>query len=222
MKTLGIAIPIYKNHVSFLEKLLDVISQSTILPDQVSVSISSYEDFKVNKKYNFDLIISQTKEHKYTAQNRNIAASKLDTDIISFIDGDDLPHIQRNEYIIKSFKNTECKALVHDYKNGQDFNFLTQKYQIKDEDLLINYLDIWNDSCPFALPSNNIHIPYHNAHISIAKDIFHNFKYNEYENESREIWNSHGCAKDSLYTKTLVKNNIKISFLKNKLSLYRK
>jgi hypothetical protein len=74
----------------------------------------------------------------------------------------------------------------------------------------------------FPISFNNVHIPYHNAHLSIIKDIFYNFKYDEYENESSDIWKSHGCAKDSLYTKTLIQNNIKISVLKNKLSLYRK
>jgi hypothetical protein len=214
MKTLGIAIPTYKNHVSFLEKLLDTINQSTILPDQVSVSISNYDTFKLNKKYNFDLILNQTQKYQNVSQNRNIAASKLNTDIISLIDGDDLPYIQRNEFILKSFQNKECKALVHDYKNGRDFNILNVKYEIKDEDLLINYLDIWNDSCPFALPSNNIHIPYHNAHISMTKDIFNTFKYNEDE--------KYKYREDSLYTKTLVQNNINISLLKHKLSLYIK
>lgn len=41
--TIGIAIPTYNNHLIFLNDLLTQISKSTILPKQVSVSISSFD-----------------------------------------------------------------------------------------------------------------------------------------------------------------------------------
>lgn len=71
--TIGIAIPTYKNHLNSLETLLDKISKSTILPNQVSVSISSTEEYIVENNYPFELILTVTNEYKNPSQNRNIA-----------------------------------------------------------------------------------------------------------------------------------------------------
>ena len=110
--TIGIAIPSYGEHVKYLENLLDRISMSTVLPKQVSVSVSSFDGELTFKDYPFELIITNTSEFKNTSQNRNIAASKLTTDIISFIDSDDLPHIKRNEFLLDSIKQGS-KIIVH-------------------------------------------------------------------------------------------------------------
>ena len=60
--TLGIAIPTYSWHLYNLENLLTQISKSTVLPKQVSVSISSFDgEISVND-YPFELIITKNKE----------------------------------------------------------------------------------------------------------------------------------------------------------------
>ncbi len=56
--TLGIAIPTYIGHLNYLTQLLDSLEQSTILPNQVSISISSFDgelnlkDYYVRTKRN--------------------------------------------------------------------------------------------------------------------------------------------------------------------------
>jgi glycosyltransferase involved in cell wall biosynthesis len=210
--TIGIAIPTYKNHLNSLETLLDKISKSTILPNQVSVSISSTEEYIVENKYPFEIILTVTSEYKNPSQNRNIAASKLTTDIISFIDGDDFPHPQRNEFVLKSF-NMGSECVVHNYhKNShlyQDF------FKVKYEDVvrLPKYIDtLYVD--PIYPKSGVEHIDYHCAHISISKELFDKFKYNEDEQVKYK--------EDSYYVRTLVENNHPICFLNNKLTLYLK
>ena len=48
--TLGIAIPTYKNHVGYLQQLLDTIKCSTVLPDIVSIACSNMdEELKLNE-----------------------------------------------------------------------------------------------------------------------------------------------------------------------------
>lgn len=210
--TIGIAIPTYKNHINNIENLLDIISKSTILPKQVSISISSINQYVFNKKYPFELISSVTNETKNPSQNRNTAASKLQTDIISFIDGDDLPHPQRNEFLLEGFKiGSEC--IVHDYiKNSiLNNNFFNIKYD--NPNLFQKYIDtVYYDT---IYPRNSLtHLDYHCAHISITKKLFDNFKFDERE--------SIKFQEDSYYCRTLVENNHFICYLNNKLSQYIK
>lgn len=210
--TIGIAIPTYKNHLNSLETLLDKISKSTILPNQVSLSISSTEEYKVEKNYPFELILTVTNDYKNPSQNRNIAASKLTTDIISFIDGDDFPHPQRNEFILKSFDlGSEC--VVHNYYKKS--HLYEDFFKIKYENIvrLPKHIDtVYNDT---IYPRNkNNHIDYHCAHISVLKELFNEFKYDE-DNQIK-------YKEDSYYVRTLVENNHPICFLNNKLTLYLK
>lgn len=212
--TLGIAIPTYISHVKYLEKLLYTISKSSLLPNQVSVSISSFEGDLYFDDYPFELIISKTSERKNPSQNRNISAGKLNTDIISFIDGDDIPHYKRNEYILNSFQmGSEC--VVHNYYQNSNHGSNWFESDINEIEYYHNYIDSVIDGCPFAVNSNiNNHKDYHCAHISIKKEIFDRFRFDE----SEEIV----YREDSEYTKKLVKNNIKISYMSNRLSQYNK
>lgn len=88
--TIGIDIPVHYKYIPYLEPLLDSISNSTTPPTEVSVSISDCPD-------NFDL-------KEYPFKLRNIAANALSTDIISFIDSDDLSFSNRNEFYFQSGK----------------------------------------------------------------------------------------------------------------------
>jgi hypothetical protein len=212
--TIGIAIPTYVGHINYLNKLLYTISKSSLLPTQVSVSISSFEGELNFEDYPFELIITKTLERKNPSQNRNIAASKLTTDIISFIDGDDLPHHKRNEYILSSFQN-ECNCVVHNYFQNSDHGSNWFESQMDTINYHHNYIDSIIDGCPFALNSDiSNHRDYHCAHISIKKEIFDKIKFDESENIV--------YSEDSEYTKKLIKNDIKISYLSNRLSQYNK
>lgn len=208
--TLGIAIPCHSSHINFINDILDKISQSTILPNQVSISVSSYDGNIELKNYKFELIITKTIERKNACENRNIAASKLSTDIISFIDCDDIPHIKRNEYVIESFRNGAV-AVVHNYLQSNNLNTSFFNSSIGETLFYKDYIDTINDNCTFAFNSSN-HKDYHCAHISVKKEIFETFKYDE----------SIGYipGEDGEYTKRIVKNGFKISYLENKLSLY--
>ena len=113
---LGVAIPCFIKHIDHCYKLLDSINEQSRLPDQVIVSCSSSkpEDF-VKREYKFPLTVITSEERKNSAQNRNIAASKLDTDVISFIDADDIMHPQRLEVIENAFKHGANPSLGKSY-----------------------------------------------------------------------------------------------------------
>jgi len=208
--TLGIAIPTYSGHIEFLKNLLLQISNSTVLPNQVSVSISSFDGEILFDEYPFELIITKTKEFRNPSQNRNIAASKLNTDIISFIDGDDLPHNMRNEYLLTSF-DMGAKIVVHNYELGGSY---IGKYdlEINNLELFIDYIDTFISDRNFPESSRG-HLPYANGHISLLKTIFDEIKYDE----SNDLFK---CCEDSEYSSRLVKSGYKISHITNKLSFY--
>jgi len=209
--TLGIAIPTYIKHVNNLYSILETLSKSTVLPLQVSVSISSMQDDIILNNYPFELIISKTSQYKNPSQNRNIAGNKLTTDIISFIDGDDIPHVKRNEYLLDSFNN-ECEIIVHNYERINQYQNLNN-HEIGNLELLKEYIDGYiSDS--HAPQSKIMHFDYHNAHISLLNNIFKKYQYDEDE--------SIKYMEDSEFTSRLVKNGYKISYIKNKLSYYIK
>ena len=213
-KTLGIAIPTYDKHMSYLKDLLDLISESTVLPEQVSISASSFKGNEPEmENYPFEVIFTTTKETKNAAQNRNIAGSKLTTDIISFIDGDDLPHIKRNEVIVQYFQENTL-PLVHDYftqnRHSNEILYVKDIMTILKVDVgVINHIPK-NSIQPMAKKKI---LSFHNAHISLLKNDFNIFKYDESLESARK--------EDTLYCKQLVENGINISFTPTKLSVYK-
>ena len=118
MPTIGVAIPCYHGHITILTTLLDNIEKQSRKPDMVVVSCSGVQSMP-QQKYSYPLKIVMTPDKLNTAQNRNIAASMLDTDIISFMDADDQMHFQRLEIIEKAFEN-DIVIFLHNYTDGFD------------------------------------------------------------------------------------------------------
>jgi hypothetical protein len=208
--TLGIAIPTFKGHLWNLKDLLTQISKSTILPKQVSISISSFDgeiDFDV---YPFELIVTKNIEHRNTSQNLNTSASKLTTDIISFMGGDDIPHINRNEFIIKAFESG-AKVVAHNYTHhNKGIKEFTS--DIGDIELYIDYIDTYISDIHFPICSKENNCCFANGPISITKELFDKYKYGE----DSEF----GGREDSMYNSKLVKDGYKISYIRNSLMLY--
>lgn len=209
MKTLGIAIPTYVGHIQHLDRLLDSIQASTILPQQVSVSASQC-DYKPTKKYGFELIITNSDSQQSTGKNRNIAADKLSTDIISFVDGDDLVQCQRNEFLLRAFDNG-AEAVVHNYYETQemDYEFLNSRQGTLY--LMMDYIDTIHEETIYPYNKKR-YLDFANGHLTISKDLFVKQRYDE-DNEKMMIV-------DSLYTRALVESGTMITYIQNKLTLY--
>jgi hypothetical protein len=208
--TIGIAIPTYNGHLYHLKDLLYQISKSTILPSQVSISLSSYDGHIDFEDYGFEIILTQTGEPRNVSENLNISGSKLNTDIISFMGGDDLPHIKRNEYIIESFKKG-AKAVVHNYIHAKK----DVKEFVDDIGELELYIDYIDTCIPkFAYPVNSLvgEVCFANGPISLSREIFDKFKYGEGPEFAGK--------EDSIYNSNLINEGYKLSYIKNNLMLY--
>ncbi len=187
VSTIGIAIPCYIGHIDKLKVLLKCIEDQTILPAKVVVSCSSSksEDLEINESdYSYPLKIIVHEEKMNASQNRNCAASHLDTDIISFFDADDIMHPQRNQCIIEGFNtHSDAVALIHGFiinsetLEMQIYNNFTDFYRnifyLKDDIQIIPGEPL--------LPRINNHkdLSLHSGHCSIKKSVFREVKWNE-------------------------------------------
>lgn len=223
---IGIAIPTYKNHWYKTKKLLYHLSDCIIKPDCISISCSEInsdiiEDFELIKNdINIEILFSYFKE-KYGAWfNRNVAAEKLNTDIISFFDGDDIPHFQRIEILKMCFENnSDTDAIVHNYhyQEGKIDTSVFTKIEMSKINFyknLINNIDenkihpIFFDkkfNCPITIKN------YHNAHVSIRRHLFQNIKYKNLP-----------YIEDSVFNSDIIKSGCALSYIEDKLSIYNK
>lgn len=212
-QSIGIAIPLTINHFKFLDQLLTFISKSEILPAEVSVCISSSTNLNINfDNLPFNLIITQTRFFQNASQNRNTAARKLNTDIISFFDADDIPHIKRLSYIQQAFINGSS-VCVHNYQQNPDRNYHFPFSDIGQIKYYHNSINSKGINCLFPICITSWQ-NYACGHITVSREIFNRFKFNEH--------NIYLYREDAEYASRLVENNIFISYIENTLSFYVK
>jgi len=213
--TLGIAIPTYKEHLPFLDRLLWSIGKSTVLPDEVYISASEVEDYSFypENDYGLNLIINITKNKRNPAHNTNFALGNLTTDIYSVIGGDDMVHPQRNEFILRAFEDKSVQIIVHNFKQSLDIDMDFLNTPHKEITLMVDYIDTILPNCIY--PTSAIEQPtFANAFISFRRYIFDKFQYDESVDAE--------FLEDSLYNRNLVMEGYKISYIKEKLALYLK
>ena len=210
---IGVAIPCYGGHITKLYNLLDSIEYQTRLPDRVVVSCSSSDTFQLEKMYKYPIEIIITKDHKNAAQNRNIALSKLmDMDYITFIDADDIMHMQRIEILEYAANTYNCDIIMHNfYKETYDKKLLKTKYSIWE--MFENKLTIADSGCITHTQLINSDYDIHHSQSTVKSDICKKVKYNEQPEYAR--------MEDSLFCKNVFElGNIKNIYIPLKLSYY--
>ena len=118
MKT-DVFITTYPPHFNYLNRIVDMYLNSTVKPDNIVISVSSYNE---NQKNFFDDLENKNKIVKIlrnknlllTAESRTLAKNS-DADIIIYHDSDDFPHNSRVEMIKYFFQNYDIMHLHHSY-----------------------------------------------------------------------------------------------------------
>jgi glycosyltransferase involved in cell wall biosynthesis len=199
MPTIGVAIPCYHGHITVLKRLLDSIELQTRKPDMVVVSCSSTPDISSipysQDNYSFPLQIIITEDKLNGAQNRNIGISNLQTDIISFIDADDIMHPQRLEIIEKAFKEHNIVMLLHSFKGG--YTNQMELYDVNTITFDIGKIGI-NSWGYGALHLIDPKLVIHNGQSSVAKHVVSHIIY------STADWDS--GKEDSLFTADIIRS----------------
>jgi hypothetical protein len=208
--TIGIAIPCYKPHHHLLNALFDSIAEQTHRPDKVVVSCSSWDydgtrDLMIG---DIPVTIVYAQRHIVQAENRNIAARLLGTDIISFIDADDRMHPRRLEYVLRAFQETECDGVVHNYQRVKHGS--ATPYGPEDEYICASGHVLKNPTALGCIVAEDKDI--HHAHVSVTRDVFSRFQY--------PVGGHFYRIEDAVYLGTLVENGLAIRYLDNKLSQY--
>lgn len=212
---IGVAIPTYKNHLQYLDRVLNSIELQTRIPDIVIVSASECEDKNIHiGAYSFPIKILTNINKQNASTNRNIAANALlkeSVDIISFIDGDDEMYPERIDYLLKAF-NGDADIVLHDYIIIHNKNDDTNRYS--------HYVDHMN-----LYPNSIIGNPRHcgvkvdipnltHGHLSIRASLFAKEKFKEEPNYVN--W------EDAEYCRRIIDKGHKNCYIKNPITLYHK
>ena len=132
--TITNSIPVVYRHLSHLESAVECILQQTLLPSEIIIIISEYNENEINssllkkidtkiKDKNIKSIIKTYREKQYAGKNRQIAYNLCTSDIIIFQDCDDLTHKQRNEIFLKIHEKTKSPHILHGWTSDINAQF---------------------------------------------------------------------------------------------------
>lgn len=171
--TFGIAIPCYSLHKHYIRRCLDLIEAQTVKPTKVVISCSSTTEVeRIDTPYSFSYQIIPVAHKQNPAQNRNTAASYLDTDIVSFFDVDDVMHPQRIEFILQCFTKP-CDIVLHSFEDGTSFSTLNYSHAT----IRHNVLRQAPSGC--AVVHDNVPSKIHHAHVTVRREVYETVKFHE-------------------------------------------
>jgi glycosyltransferase involved in cell wall biosynthesis len=213
---IGVCIPTYKNHLPFLERCLDSIQDQTVQPTVVSISASSITTPIILKPRPFPVKLLTTPTQQFAAENRNKAAEQImdQTDILSFMDGDDEMVSHRLEYVVRAFQETKADFVLHSFVDLKA-PYETKPISTSPYRCLKNPFTV--DMRAYAglgLPDGT---PIHNGHLSILPTVF---KQQSYDIHLPILPGYSYNWEDTEFNRRLYLNGYTGSFLPCQLSLY--
>lgn len=175
---ISLIVTLYPPHFKYIVDLIKNIEQFTLLPSEVILSVSEYNDTfpTINSSIlNIKLLPINIKQN--AAQNRNRAIQVALGDYICIVDGDDLVHLKKLEICSNIIKNNpEVTLLLHNYDN---FKYQTWNFNKSIDDSNIKLHECFINPLSSNLMTKPTEINIHHAHIFFKKDIFNDIKYRE-------------------------------------------
>ena len=124
------AIPVVLRHIKHLETCVNHLLEQTLLPNEIIIIISEYEEKEDNKKIineldlkirrnNIKSVIRTFNKVQYAGENREIAYKLCTSDIIIYQDCDDLVHKQRNEILLNIHIKTKIPHILHGWTSDK-------------------------------------------------------------------------------------------------------
>jgi len=212
---ISIGIPCIPKHIIHLNELINNINKQKLLPYEIIISLSESNENegiklekKLNKlsKVNVRVITSQKKQ--YAGENRNVCGKHCNTELISFIDSDDLMCSKRIYILEDLYKKYNYDVLFHNFSDGNiskcsnNYNIVNDKNETKKQYESNNNKNK-NDS---VYLQNVAH-----GHLTIKTNILNNYPID-----------INGYGEDTRYLHTLFENNLNIISLPDyKGTLYR-
>lgn len=170
--TLTVCIPCIQKHVYLLDRCINSINRQILHPNEIIISISSVIDLEKTESTMKEIIdnyprllinVIYTKDAKFAGENRNIAIKATNikmSDIISFIDADDIMYPNRLYAIRRIFElYPKCLGMLHHFAENAEVR--NEKW---------NFVDI-------AVKKYQYTQKLHFGHPSFRREVFNEFKY---------------------------------------------
>jgi glycosyltransferase involved in cell wall biosynthesis len=175
---ISLIITTYPPHFKYLNDLIKNIDHSTLLPSEVIIAVSEYNDtFPCIQSNILNIKLLPVHCKQNAAENRNRAIRIATGEYICIVDGDDFIHVKKLEICRKIFESdSKVTFLVHNYDTfttNWDYNKNIDDTHTKLHECFIN-----SGCC--NIMTNNDH-PIHHAHVFFKKNLFNEIQYKEDE-----------------------------------------
>jgi cellulose synthase/poly-beta-1,6-N-acetylglucosamine synthase-like glycosyltransferase len=209
---IGVCIPCHKLYIPYLQNCLESIEYQTRKPDIVSISFSEVEVAPELCTYSFPIEVSISLERQCQGKNRNIASSKIDVDILTFFDADDIMHPKRLQCIESAFQ-TGIDGFLHNNKpcasSQYRTRFLSQNlWESIDNNCYTDGFISSKDVICGRVESKYGNLT--NGHFSCKYSIWRDIHYPE----------EYGIGEDSEYVYQIYEKGYKLGYSPDKLSYY--
>ena len=176
---ISLIITLYPPHFKYIINLIKTIEQFTLLPNEVIISVSEYNNtFPIINSSILNIKLLPINIKQNAAQNRNRAIQVALCDYICIVDGDDIVHLKKLEICSNIIKNNpEINLLVHNYDNFKQQQSWNYSKNIDDSNIKL-YECFINPGCS-NLMTKPKEITLHHAHVFFKKSIFKDIKYRE-------------------------------------------
>jgi glycosyltransferase involved in cell wall biosynthesis len=182
---ISVIIPCHPVHATHLYRLLEILEQQTVLPDEVIVSICECRAMPSTvltrieqRAWAFPVRLVMAEKQLFPGQNRNYGSMHATGNVFVYQDCDDEPHPQRIEIIKLLFATYDIDLLMH--------RFIKLHNQSRMPVFHYSYVDfLWPSDYESQIPGKDIH----NGNIAVSKRVFSSFKWPEKRTGEDEDYN---------------------------------
>lgn len=197
MSKIDAIIPLVPQHTKYLKNLLDNLDLQTVTFANIIIVASGFtKDISILKSFESGKIHIVYNDLASAGANRNFGIELAYSELISFLDADDLYHPMRNEYIFKNEKSSNFDLLLHSYVFFKDnihfenIDYYNNTKQIFDHNYFIKAktcegrardIEVTNKfkNANLNFLTNSDSFPVHHAHVVVKTRILDNIKFHE-------------------------------------------
>jgi hypothetical protein len=131
-----LGIPCIPKHTKHLDDLINNINKQELLPYEIIISLSESTEndgkqleYKLNKSSKVNVKIITSEKKQYAGENRNVCGKHCNTNLISFIDCDDLMCSTRIRILEDVYKKYNYDVLFHNFLDNNNIYKCSNNYQ---------------------------------------------------------------------------------------------